>query len=88
MIRFRRRKSAYGPTGMIGKKCMVQKWEGAEGKVRVGGELWNAVCQTRLFPGDKPVILSIEGLTLRVFLPPRPADKRISNSNNSRVSDI
>jgi membrane protein implicated in regulation of membrane protease activity len=66
MIRYRKRNSAYGPTGMIGKKCTVQQWNGTSGKVKVGAELWNASSPSPLIPGDEPVIKSIEGLTLRV----------------------
>jgi len=66
MIRHRKRKSAYGPSGMIGKKCIVQQWNGASGKVWFGAELWNARSQSPLIPGDEPVIQDIEGLTLRV----------------------
>jgi membrane protein implicated in regulation of membrane protease activity len=66
MIRYRKRNSAYGPTGMIGKKCTVQQWNGTSGKVRVGAELWNATGSAPLIPGDETVIQCIEGLTLRV----------------------
>ena len=71
VIRYRRRKSAYGTSGMIGKKCLVIQWEGTSGKVRVGAELWNARCQIPLALGDEVAIHEIEGLTLRVSAPPR-----------------
>jgi len=66
MIRYRKRKSACGPSGMIGEKCMVKQWDSTNGKVWVGGELWNASSQSPLIPGDEAVILAIEGLTLMV----------------------
>lgn len=69
MIRYRKRNSAFGLTGMIGKKCTVQQWNGTGGKVRVGAELWNASSPSALTPGDEPVIKS-EGLTLRVSSQP------------------
>ncbi|MGA8017414.1 MAG: hypothetical protein WBV95_02640 [Desulfobacterales bacterium] len=39
MILYRKRKSSSGPSGMIGKKCLVKKWDGNSGKVQVGSEL-------------------------------------------------
>ena len=66
MIRNRRRKSAYGPSGMIGKKCVVKQWDGPSGKVCIGSEIWNANSQSTLFPGDEALIQEIKGLTLHV----------------------
>jgi membrane protein implicated in regulation of membrane protease activity len=82
MIRYRKRKSAYGPSGMIGKKCMVKQWNGTNGKVWVGGELWNASSQSPLILGDEPVIQGIEGLTLRVLSSERLPDTQNENTNN------
>jgi len=69
VIRHRKKQSAYGPTGMIGKKCTVQQWNGTSGKVRVGAELWNASGPPSLCPGDEPVIQNIQGLMLQVAPP-------------------
>ena len=66
MIRYRRRKSACGPSAMIGKRCVVKQWSGARGKVWAGGELWNASSESPLIPGDEAVIQNIKGLTLMV----------------------
>ena len=66
MIRYRRRKSSVDPSGMIGKSCLVKKWDGNSGKVQVGSELWNATGQPHLIPGDQVVVQDIEGLTLKV----------------------
>ena len=32
-VRYRGRKSAYGPLGMIGEKCVVKQWTGNCGKL-------------------------------------------------------
>ena len=65
-IRYSKRKSAYGPSGMIGKKCMVKQWDGSNGKVWVDGELWNARSQTSLIPGSEAIIRDRNNLTLLV----------------------
>ena len=65
-VRYRGRKSAYGPTGMIGKRCVVKQWAGDRGKVRVGGELWNATGNSPLKPDDEGFIQGIDNLTLLV----------------------
>jgi membrane protein implicated in regulation of membrane protease activity len=66
MIRYRKRESSYGPSGLIGRKCIVKEWNGESGKVQVGSELWNAIGKSPLIPGDEVVVQDLEGLTLRV----------------------
>jgi membrane-bound ClpP family serine protease len=68
-IRYRKRKSAYGPSGMIGKICVVKQWEGTRGKVWVGGELWNASSPSPLVPGSEAVIRNINNLMLLISSP-------------------
>ena len=70
-IRYGKRKSACGPSGMIGKKCVVKQWDGTSGKVWVGGELWNASSDSPIIPGSETVIRDIKNLTLLVS----PSDK-------------
>ena len=62
----RKRKSVCGLSGMLGKVGEVKQWEKNEGKVFVNGELWQAVSDVPLSPGDKVVIQNLEGLTLTV----------------------
>jgi membrane protein implicated in regulation of membrane protease activity len=76
IIRNRTQKSYCGPSGMIGKKCLVKQWDGNGGKVQVGGELWNAIGQLSLIPGDEAVVQSLEGLTLRVSELRKPPGSR------------
>ena len=71
-IRYRKRKSAYGPSGMIGKKCVVKQWRGTRGKVWVGGELWNASNPSPRVPGSVMIIRDINNLTLLIS-PPDPS---------------
>jgi membrane protein implicated in regulation of membrane protease activity len=68
-IRYRRRKSEYGPSGMIGKRCVVKQWQGTRGKVSVDGELWNANSPSPLVPGSNAVIRDINNLTLLISSP-------------------
>ena len=62
----RKKKSAYGPTNLLGKTGEVKKWEKNEGYVFVNGELWKAVSDLPFSPGDKVLVQKVEGLTLRV----------------------
>jgi len=65
-IKGRKRKSVCGVTGMLGKVGEVKQWQKTEGKVFVNGELWQAVSDAHLLPGDRVVIQNVEGLTLEV----------------------
>jgi len=62
----RKRDSLCGVTGMLGKVGEVKQWKKNEGKVFVNGELWQAVSEVPLVPGDRVVIQKVEGLTLKV----------------------
>ena len=65
-IKGRKRKSVCGVSGMLGKVGEVKQWQKNEGKVFVNGELWQAVSEAPLLPGDRVVIQNVEGLTLEV----------------------
>lgn len=82
-VRYRGRKSAYGPSGMIGKKCVVKQWTGNCGKVWVGGELWNATGNSSLMPGDEGLIQGIDNLTLQVV----PLGETIDTPNKNLAED-
>jgi len=62
----RKRKSVCGLSGMLGKVGEVKQWKKNEGKVFVNGELWKAVSDVPLLPGDRVVIQKVVGLTLEV----------------------
>lgn len=65
----KKRKSAYGPTNLLGRTGEVKKWQKNEGYVFVNGELWKAVSDLPFSPGDKVLVQKVEGLTLRVGSP-------------------
>lgn len=87
MIRYRKRKFSCGSSGMIGKKCLVKKWDGNSGKVQVGSELWNAIGQLPLIPGDEVVVQGLEGLTLRVSASRKPPDSREKGAKKNQKHD-
>jgi membrane-bound serine protease (ClpP class) len=62
----RKKKSAYGPTNLLGGTGEVKKWEKNEGYIFVNGELWKAVSDLSFSPGDRVLVQKVEGLTLRV----------------------
>jgi membrane-bound ClpP family serine protease len=65
-IKDRKRKSACGVSGMLGKGGEVKQWQKTEGKIFVNEELWQAVSEAPLLPGDKVVIQNVERLILEV----------------------
>jgi membrane-bound serine protease (ClpP class) len=67
-IKDRKKKSVCGESGMLGKVGEVKQWQKNEGKVFVNGELWQAVSEVHLLPGDRVIIQNVEGLTLEVNL--------------------
>jgi len=66
LILGRKKKSVCGVSGMIGKAGEVKQWKKNEGKVFVNGELWQAVSEVQLLPGDRVVIQNVEGLILKI----------------------
>ena len=82
-IRYRWRKSVHGPSGMIGKRCVVRQWTGNRGKVWVGGELWNATGNSSLMPGDETIIEGMDNLTLLVV----PLGENIDTPNENLAED-
>jgi membrane-bound ClpP family serine protease len=65
-VKNRKKISVCGVTGMLGKVVEVKEWNDAEGKVFVDGELWRGVSEVSLLRGDKAIIQTVEGLTLRL----------------------
>lgn len=67
VIQAHRRRKETGTEAMIGAKAEVVKRLDPKGKVRVGGELWDAVVQgPPADAGEVVVIEAVEGLLLRV----------------------
>lgn len=62
----RKRRSVCGVENMVGKVVEVKKWQRTEGRVFVDGELWMAVSDGPLLPGDKAIVDKVEGLILSV----------------------
>jgi len=65
-IKDRKKKSVCGVAGMLGKVGEVKQWQKTEGQVFVNGELWQAVSDAPLLPGDRVVIQNVGGLTVGV----------------------
>ncbi len=64
-----RRKVTTGQQGLVGTRAVVVERIAPAGRVRVGGEMWNAVSDAAVDAGREVVITGVDGLTLRV----RPA---------------
>jgi len=71
-IRAMRRRPVTGSEGMIGRVGIARTPLTPQGRVAVHGELWEAVSDEPLQPGDAAEIIGLEGLTLRV----RPAERK------------
>ena len=66
LILKKKRKIATGAPGLIGEIGEVKKWNNAEGRIFVHGELWGGTSEEPLSPGDKVEVQEVEGLTLKV----------------------
>jgi membrane-bound ClpP family serine protease len=55
-----------GAEGMVGKQALVRRWSGRDGKVLVGGELWQATSRDPLEPGDTATVMAVVNLTLEL----------------------
>jgi len=66
MMKARTRKPAAGAEMMIGARAIVLDWQGAEGRVRVQGEIWAARGDTPLQPKDNVHVVGRDGLILLV----------------------
>ena len=62
----RKKRPVSGAEGMVGAVVKVKQWNTKEGWVAVNGELWRADCEIPLQQGDKAIIRSVQGLTLKV----------------------
>jgi len=55
-----------GVNGMLGQVGEVKEWSETNGKIFIHGELWNAISEVPLHPGDKAIIQAVDGLILKV----------------------
>ena len=70
VLQAHRRKKEVGVEGMLGRKARAVTALSPRGKVQLGGEIWDAVCDGgQVAAGDEIVIKEVEGLTLRVAKP-------------------
>lgn len=67
----RKKKSITGIESLLGEVVEIGQWKETEGQVFIKGELWKAMSDVPLKKGEKAIIQSIEGLTLKL----KPADK-------------
>lgn len=65
-IRAMRRQPSTGSEGMVGLVGVAKTPLAPQGKILVHGELWEAVSDCPLLPGDRAEVTKIEGLTLYV----------------------
>jgi membrane-bound serine protease (ClpP class) len=65
-VRARRNKVATGPQALIGEIGVARTPLVPEGKVVIHGEIWDAISSAVVNEGDQAVVLSVEGLKLRV----------------------
>jgi len=66
-LRGRHQPVATGEPGMLGAKVDVTAdFVGGKGRVRYGGELWNAHSEAPLRAGQSARVVAVEGLELRV----------------------
>ena len=66
LLRSRRRPVVTGKEGLLGAEGETVAWDGAEGRVRVHGEIWRARAQRPLQAGERIRVIKREGLVLVV----------------------
>ncbi len=65
-IRAQTRKVTTGPQGLIGEIGIAKTLLAPQGKVLVHGELWDAVSDERIEPGEQAEVRAVHGMTLTV----------------------
>ncbi len=66
LILKKKRRPVTGDSGLIGEVGEVKEWNNNEGRIFVHGELWWATSEEPLSRGDKAVVQTVKGLTLKV----------------------
>jgi membrane-bound serine protease (ClpP class) len=66
LLRSRRRVVVTGKEALVGAEGEVVAWQGAEGRVRVHGEIWRARSAAPLTPGTRIKVTDRDGLVLVV----------------------
>ena len=66
LLRSRRRSIITGKEALLGAAGEAVSWQGAEGRVRVGGEIWRARATSPLAPGSRVKVVDRDGLVLVV----------------------
>ena len=61
-----RRRPTIGAEALVGAQGVATSPCRPEGQVRVGGELWRALCPAGVDAGEPIVVEAVAGLTLRV----------------------
>jgi membrane-bound serine protease (ClpP class) len=61
-----RRKALVGVQSLVGKRGVAVGELGPSGQVKVGGEIWNARCDSRCVAGTEIVVSGVDGLVLVV----------------------
>jgi membrane-bound serine protease (ClpP class) len=65
-LRAQRRAVRTGAEGLVGQRATVIERLAPAGRVRLGGEVWNAVSETPVEVGFEVVLMGLDRLTLRV----------------------
>ncbi len=66
VVKALRRKPVTGEEGLTGARGSVLNRTGVEYQVQIQGEIWQALCDEALLPGEDIVVDSVDGLRLRV----------------------
>jgi membrane-bound serine protease (ClpP class) len=66
LLRSREHPVVTGSEALIGARGEAVSWQGAEGRVRVEGEIWSARAAAPLAPGAAVKVVSRDGLVLHV----------------------
>jgi membrane-bound serine protease (ClpP class) len=65
-LRAQRQRVSTGASGLIGQRAQVVERLSPDGRVRLGGEYWNAVSSQPLEVGKDVEVIGVDGLRLTV----------------------
>lgn len=69
VVKAARQKKTTGRDALLGAPAVVVNWQGAQGEVRLTGEIWQAQSATPhiFLPGDQVRVTALDGLTVTVI---------------------
>ncbi|MCB9995972.1 MAG: nodulation protein NfeD [Rhodospirillales bacterium] len=71
-VKVYRKRASTGPESLVGHDALIEEWDDKHGRVRIQGEVWQAVSNDtlELNKGDTVLVSAVDGLTLKIQAAP------------------